>query len=215
VARQVSKEHSTRERLLDAAYYLFSRQGVNRVGIDTILERSGCAKASLYAHFESKLDLAIAFLERRDELWTRGWLEAGIKQRSSDPTEQLMVVFDLLDGWFARLDFEGCPFTHVLLETDPDSPLHQAALTHLAKVRTIISGVARDAGLREPETFAQIWHMLMKGAILAACEGNKAAAREAQRAAELVIAGWPKHRPADDDHPSPLRTMNDGQGAPG
>jgi AcrR family transcriptional regulator len=192
VAGQVSKGQSTRERLLDAAYYLFSRYGINRVGIDTILERSGCAKASLYGHFESKLDLAIAFLERREELWTRGWLEAEIKQRTSDPTERLMVVFDVLDSWFVRLDFEGCPFTHILLETDPDSPLREAALKHLAKIRAIISGLARDAALREPETFAQIWHMLMKGAILAACEGNKDAAREARRAAGLVIAGWPK-----------------------
>ena len=37
-----------RERLLGAAYDLFARNGISKVGIDTILAESGCAKASLY-----------------------------------------------------------------------------------------------------------------------------------------------------------------------
>ena len=39
--------------------------------------------------------------------------------------------------------------------------------------------------------FAQVWHMLMKGSIVSACEGNEKSAREAKRAANLVIDGWP------------------------
>jgi AcrR family transcriptional regulator len=57
-----------RERLLAAAYELFAANGVNKVGIDTILAKSGCAKASLYSNFRSKTGLAIAFLERRETL---------------------------------------------------------------------------------------------------------------------------------------------------
>ena len=33
--------------------------------------------------------------------------------------------------------------------------------------------------------------MLMKGSIIAACEGNRNAARDAKRAARLVLDGWP------------------------
>jgi hypothetical protein len=36
--------------------------------------------------------------------------------------------------------------------------------------------------------------MLMKGSIVSACEGNRDAAREAKRAARLVLAGWPRKR---------------------
>jgi hypothetical protein len=32
--------------------------------------------------------------------------------------------------------------------------------------------------------------MLMKGSIVSACEGNRNAAREAKRAARLVLEGW-------------------------
>jgi AcrR family transcriptional regulator len=47
---------------MDAAYELFSKDGVSQVGIDTILAKSGCAKASLYTNFKTKVELAIAFL---------------------------------------------------------------------------------------------------------------------------------------------------------
>jgi AcrR family transcriptional regulator len=98
---------SARERLLDAAYELFAAQGVNRVGVEAILARSGCARASLYSNFASKTDLALAFLRRREEIWTRNWLETEILRRGADG-EALLAVFDVFDGWFQQTDFEGC-----------------------------------------------------------------------------------------------------------
>jgi AcrR family transcriptional regulator len=61
-----------RERLLEAAYALFTENGVAQTGIDTVLAKSGCAKASLYSNFDSKAGLALAFLDRREAVWTRG-----------------------------------------------------------------------------------------------------------------------------------------------
>jgi AcrR family transcriptional regulator len=183
-----------RERLLDAAYGLFAANGVNQVGIDTILAKSGCAKASLYSNFESKVDLAIAFLDKREAVWTRAWLETEIKRRASDPKERLLAIFDVFDGWFHKKTFEGCSFINVLLESKPDSPVHHAAAVHLSKIRAIVCALAREAKLREPEKFAQAWHMLMKGSIVAACEGNHNAAREAKCAARLIIDGWGRSR---------------------
>src|ERR1700739_1934046 len=75
VRRNLTKaQASARERLLTAAYELFATRGINQVGIDTILANSGCAKASFYGNFKSKLDLAIGFLDRREQVWTRDWL---------------------------------------------------------------------------------------------------------------------------------------------
>ncbi len=74
-----------RERLLTAAYELFARQGVQAVGVDAIIERSGVARQTMYRHFGSKQDLVLAFLERREELWTYGWL-AG-RGRGGGPTD--------------------------------------------------------------------------------------------------------------------------------
>jgi AcrR family transcriptional regulator len=179
-----------RKRIIDAAYDLFSVDGVNQTGIDTILLKSGCAKASLYGNFESKVDLAIAFLDRREEVWTRGWLETEIKRRSTNPEARLLAIFDVFDGWFREKSFEGCSFINVLLESNTSSPLHRAAAIHLAKIRAIIRELAEEAKLCEPGKFSQAWHILMKGSIVSACEGNRNAAREAKHAAQLVLEGW-------------------------
>ena len=101
---------------MQAAYELFSRQGIQGVGIDAIIERSGVARQTMYRHFASKQDLVVAFLERRDELWTRGWLQAEVQRRASDPAEQLLAVFDVFDEWFRTPGFEGCSFINVMLE---------------------------------------------------------------------------------------------------
>lgn len=180
-----------RQRLLDAAYDLFAANGVSQVGIEAILEKSGCAKASLYSHFGSKTDLAIAFLDRRETLWTRGLLEAEIKQRASTPQGRLLATFDVLEGWYRQSNFEGCPFINILLESKADSRIHQAAAIHLAKIRAIIRDLAGQANLRTPDRFAQAWTMLMKGSIVSACEGNQNAARDAKDAARLILGGWP------------------------
>jgi AcrR family transcriptional regulator len=197
-----------RERLVDAAYELFSVNGVNQIGIDTILSKSGCAKASLYGNFDSKVDLAIAFLDRREKVWTRGWLETEIKQRATNPEARLLAIFDVFDGWFRKKSFEGCSFINVLLESNAKSPLHRAAAIHLAKIRAIIRDLAEEAKLREPEKFAQAWHMLMKGSIVSACEGNKNAARDAKHAAQLVLGSWgraSKPRPPRNPPKSKIR----------
>ena len=184
---------SARERLLSAAYELFATQGINQVGIDTILVKSGCAKASLYSNFKSKLDLAIAFLDRREQIWTRTWLEAEIERRATDPIDRLLAIFDVFDGWFRSEGFEGCSFINVLLEASVGSPLRRASAIHLAKIRAIIIGLAEAAGFVDPEIFAQAWHMLMKGSIISAGEGNLDAALQAKRAAQVIVDGWARH----------------------
>ena len=40
------------------------------------------------------------------------------------------------------------------------------------------------------QKFSQVWHMLMKGSIVSAGEGNRDAARDAKCAARLVPEGW-------------------------
>ena len=94
-APEARDREKPRERLLGAAYELFAAKGVGQVGIETILAKSGCAKASLYSNFDSKVDLAIAFLDRREAVWTRGWLETEIKRRASTPEQRLRSRRDL------------------------------------------------------------------------------------------------------------------------
>ncbi len=176
-----------RERILDTAYELFSRRAVRDVGVDEVIERAGVAKATLYRHFPSKDDLVIAFLERREERWTLAWVEAEARRRGTTPEEQLLAIFELFDEWFQRDDFEACSFINVLLEMGPGHPAGQASVRHLASIRTVVGRLAEEAALRDPASFAHSWHLLMKGSIVSATEGDAQAAQRARSMARLLI----------------------------
>jgi AcrR family transcriptional regulator len=176
-----------RERILDTAYELFSRRAIRDVGIDEVIERAGVAKATLYRHFPSKDELVIAFLERREERWTLAWVEAEARRRGSTPEEQLLAIFELFDEWFHRDDFEACSFINVLLEMGPGHPAGEASVRHLATIRSVVVRLAEEAGLRDPESFARSLHILMKGSIVSAAEGDTEAAQRARSMAALLI----------------------------
>jgi AcrR family transcriptional regulator len=179
---------NARERILEAAYELFSRHGIQAVGVDAVITRSGVARQTLYRHFASKQDLVLAFLERREERWTRRWLQGEVQQRAAEPAAQLLAIFDVFDEWFRRPDFEGCSFINVMLEhPDTGDPIHRAGVAYLAGIRSFLEGLARQAGIADAQCFAREWHILMKGSIVAAAEGDPAAARRAQRIGAILL----------------------------
>lgn len=185
-----------RERILNAAYELFSRRGIRAVGTDEVIERAGVAKATLYRHFATKNDLVLAVLERREQLWTRGLIESQSRLLSDTPEGQLLAIFDVLHDWFQSRDgYEGCSFINVLLELGADHPAGRACIAHIDNVRDIVRQRALAAGLVDVEDFAWSWHILMKGAIILAAVGDPDAAHRAQKMARILIE---QHRPAPD-----------------
>jgi AcrR family transcriptional regulator len=180
---------SGRERLSRAAYELFSREGTRSVGVDAVIARAGTAKMTLYRNFPSKDDLILDFLRRREQLWTLGWLEAESQRRGETPRDQLLAIFDVFSEWFNKPDFEGCSFLTTMVEiNDRDHPVHQAAVVHLGNIRSYIERLAAEAGIRDTDSFARKWHILMKGSIMAAHEGDAEAADRARELGELLLA---------------------------
>lgn len=185
-----------RERILSAAYELFSRRGIRAVGTDEVIERAGVARATLYRHFATKNDLVLAVLQRREELWTHGLIEERSRKRADTPEQQLMAIFDVLHEWFQLRDgYEGCSFINVLLEVGPDHPAGRASIAHIDHVRDIVRRRAIAAGLTDVEGFASSWHILMKGAIVLAAVGDRDAALRAKTMAGTLIEA---HRPSSD-----------------
>ena len=190
---------SARERILDTAYELFSRHGTRAVGVDRIIAECGIAKMTLYRNFPSKEALILAFLERRDELWTRAWLQAEAVRRGATPAQRLLAIFDTFESWFARGDFEGCSFINVMLEVaEVDNPVRVATVRHLESIRGFVSGLAEEAGIQDPDGFARQWHILMKGSIVSAAEGDLEAASRAKHLGVLLLEhhGVPTGAPA-------------------
>jgi AcrR family transcriptional regulator len=177
-----------RDRILAAAYDLFSRQGIRAVGIDAIIEQSGVARMTLYRHFTSKEQLVLAFLEQREMLWTSGWLQAEVTSRARTPRDRLLAIFDVFGEWFQLDGFEGCTFINVMLETaEPDDPVHDATVEYLSRIRKFLADLAKEAGIRDADAFARKWHIIMKGSIVSACEGDREAGVRAREIATLVI----------------------------
>jgi AcrR family transcriptional regulator len=182
------KGRSGRERILDAAYHLFSRAGVRAVGVDTITAEADVAKMTLYRNFASKNDLALAFLSLREERWTVGWVQDEVMRRADTPAARLLAIFEIFTEWFRRDDFEGCAFVTSLLEfEDRSDPVRQACVAHLATIRAFVCTLATDAGVADPERFAAQWHILMKGSIVAAHEGDRDAAMKARELGLLLL----------------------------
>ncbi len=185
---ETERSRTGRERILDAAYDLFSRSGVRAIGVDTITAEAAVAKMTLYRNFKSKNELALAFLRLREERWTYGWVQAEIKRRADTPAGQLLAIFDIFSEWFARDDFEGCAFVTSLLEFDDAAdPVRRACVEHLATIRAFLCELATAAGVADPERFAVQWHILLKGSIISAAEGDRDAARCARELGELLL----------------------------
>jgi AcrR family transcriptional regulator len=181
------RKRAPRQRILDTAYELISRRGVRDVGVEEVIAKAGIAKATLYRHFPSKTDLVLAVLEQREQLWTLGLVEAEARRRGATAEDRLLAVFDVFDEWFRSDEFDACTFVNVLLEMGPNHVLSEASIRHLGNIRTVIADLATEAGLREPEEFAHSWHILMKGSIVSAAEGDTEAARRAQAMAANLI----------------------------
>jgi AcrR family transcriptional regulator len=189
---------SGRERVRRAAYELFSRDGVQTVGVDTVIAKAGIAKMTLYRNFPSKNDLILDFLRHREDRWTREWLITEASRRGGTPAARLLAIFDVFTEWFARPDFEGCAFLTTMVEIrDRRHPVYRASVEHLANIRAFIGGLATEAGIADPDAFARQWHILMKGSIMAAHEGDAGAAQRARELGELLLE---RHGIAADEH---------------
>lgn len=188
----MSSKSSKREALLQEAHHLFYERGIRAVGVDTISASSGVAKMTLYSHFDSKDDLIAACLESVDEKY-RGWLERKVQDRADQPAEQILAIFDALEGWFENPRFRGCAFVNAAIELpDVDHPAWGAVHNHKRRMRAWIAELAAEAGVAEPKQLAEQILLLMEGAIITAVvERYPNAAQNAKDIANhlLVAAG--------------------------
>jgi AcrR family transcriptional regulator len=178
---------SPRERLLDTAYELFSRRGIRGVGVEEVIERAGVAKATLYRHFPSKDDLVLAFLDRREQRWTRDLVQAQARRRDAGPEDRLLAIFDVFHERFHGEDFDAYLFFNALVEMGADHPAGRASVRHAENIRLTVRRLADEAGLRDADSFARSWHILLKGAIIAAAEGDLDAAQRAKAMGRSLI----------------------------
>jgi AcrR family transcriptional regulator len=177
-----------RDDLVTTATELFYREGIRPVGVDTIVERSGVSKMTLYKHFRSKDELAVAYLRRRDDV-VRRVIEARVTELAPDPRDRPLVVFDAFAEQVERDGYRGCHLINALVEfPDGEHPARRFALEQNAGWREYLVRLVREAGIPDADTHGDQLFLLLEGAfVTAAMERSSEPMRRSRRAAEALI----------------------------
>jgi AcrR family transcriptional regulator len=159
-------EASARERVLATANELFYREGIRATGVDTVAERSGVSKTSLYRAFRSKDDLITAFATDRDRsFWA--WWDRVAERQAGDPRAVLEALLSGLADLIADPAYRGCPFLNLATELpDPDHPGRAVAVGNKEEMRNRLAAIIAAAGVPDPGRIASQMTLLINGAMV-------------------------------------------------
>lgn len=159
----------TRERLIEAARYLFWEKGYAATGLSEILGRAQANSGSFYHFFDSKDALLRTVLDTYlDALEPR--VLAPVRARARGPLDE---VLGLLASYRARLIDTGCtygcPIGRLALEIDPENtPAHALIARNFDGWKTAVADALRREGIADPDAVASFVLTVMEGAVMQA-----------------------------------------------
>jgi AcrR family transcriptional regulator len=177
-------------KLLATARRLFCSDGIHATGVARILKDSGVARRTLYERFGSKENLLRAVFDAEAQMWFR-WFDADLPARSSDPAEQLLGLFDLLNDWFEDSEFFGCIFVNAVAEHEKETGwVRDTAMAHRSLVNGRLQRLLKRADIRQPARATEKMSLVIDGAIVTAMvTGQASAAMLAKSIAQDILAG--------------------------
>jgi AcrR family transcriptional regulator len=135
---RIERGRATRERLIEAAREQFGAVGYEAASLDAILAAAGVKRGALYHHFDSKLELFDAVLDREvAEIAQRIAKKAGA---ASDPVESLRI------GCRAWLRMALDPEVQRIVLLDPPSVVGWTRWRELDELHTL-GGLRRNLEL--------------------------------------------------------------------
>lgn len=159
---------SVRDRILNTARDLFYRNGVQAVGVDTVVAQSGVAKTSLYRWFPSKDALIVAVLQKEAEERWAGW-DYTAARSGTDPRERLRAQLAGIVRYVTGPKYRGCPFMNVTAEfADPLHPARAVAREMMEELRRRVRALVDPLNVRNPEELTDQIVMLIDGAFSSA-----------------------------------------------
>jgi hypothetical protein len=135
-------------------------------------------------------DPAAADLERSSERWL-AWLAAETTRRRRPPRSDLLVLWDLLEEWFASDDFASSPVA-AAVTAPPDGrgpAVHAVLVRHRQATRRFLEHLARTSGAPAPAALAAQLLTLVEGAIAGALiDRHAGAASHARELTRIALA---------------------------
>ena len=179
-----------RERIIQTASALFYKQGYNRTGINEIIAQAEVAKASLYAHFKSKDDLCLAYLQRM-----QGGLLANLKKFLKGygiGKDRVLGIFDFLEDFYHTDGFRGCWCLNTISEIPKDNErIQKEIITQKRNFKRLIQEVVMqnlpDTMEKSIERSTRIYLLYESAIMESQLQGSPWPIHEAKRMAEVFL----------------------------
>jgi len=162
------KKLGVKERVIETASSLFYFNGYNQTGINQIIAESGVAKASMYQHFRSKEDIAVAYLKGRHIMWM-GKLNECV-ERKNHKTGKVLGCFDYLMEWLTEVNFRGCGWQNIITDIPKDHiKIMDQAVLHKNEFRVWMHNLLKEENKytsNQAEKLGDEILILIEGAII-------------------------------------------------
>jgi AcrR family transcriptional regulator len=143
---------------------LFYREGIRAIGVDTVVERSGVSKTSLYRLFDSKDALIAAFAAEKDRLFW-AWWDRLEERHAADPRALLEALLSGIAQRIGHSTYRGCPFLNLATEfPDDNHPGRVVARGNKEEMRARLATIVAKLGVDDPDRTASQIALIINGA---------------------------------------------------
>jgi len=141
----MGKGAETRERILDTAFRMAARDGLDGLSLGQLAAALGLSKSGLFAHFDSKQLLQIDLLRTAAEKFTAAVLLPAFRKPRGLP--RLRAVFDGWLRWVADPSMPGGCLLHAAATEldDREGPVRDYLVATLRELNAAIAKAARLA----------------------------------------------------------------------
>lgn len=138
----MSKGESTRERIVERAFLLAGRDGLNGLSLGSLSDALNMSKSGLFAHFGSKEDLQVAVLQHAAQAFTEQVIKPALKAPRGLPRLEAMFTRWLEWGTDPKMP-GGCLFPQASAELDDHWGAPRAVL--VSSQQQLLQTLARAA----------------------------------------------------------------------
>jgi len=159
------KKQGVKERIIETASDLFYTQGYNQTGINQIILEAGVAKASMYQHFRSKEDVAVAYLQERHINWMAD-LKSFVSTEKTN-TDKVIRSFDYLQTWLSKVDYRGCGFQNIMCDLPKDhQKIKDQVVLHKNDIKELVLSLLQEEEEENQAGLCNELLVLLEGAII-------------------------------------------------
>jgi AcrR family transcriptional regulator len=200
-----------RERILGAAFALFSERGFSEATMAEVARAAGVSRATVFNHFRSKQGLVDAITEQV-LLYYQGMLDAALADEATPAPVLVRALFDRMGAGIeeSRRIQRGIfrEIARLQLGFDEGGPTQQVNQENQARLRKLLArGQERGelGGAEGPEALASAFSVLANGTITQWLfdDGSDSLRERMRAAAEIFLAGAARDAAATRAHPLP------------